>query len=47
MDGLGSLVTAGGKAFLIALFFFFFSYSNRKQGHEDRVKSLKKKEERK
>lgn len=46
MDGLGSLVTAGGKAFLIALF-FFFSYSNRKQGHEDRVKSLKKKEERK
>lgn len=24
MDGLGSLVTAGGKAFLIALSFLFF-----------------------
>lgn len=42
MDGLGSLVTAGGKAFLIALFFLIQIES---KDIEDRVKSLKKKEE--
>lgn len=44
MDGLWSLATAGGKAFLIAPFFLIQIES---KDREDGVKSLKKKEERK
>ena len=41
MDELGSLATAGGKAFLIARFFLIQIES---KDREDGVKSLKKKE---